>query len=199
MLMTPKEVLTEDQKAAWMAAVAEASMLGPETGDGRGWMFHGTDQLSSTHILLGGFRNHYDPTEAPERTFAYFGCIAAAASFAEKRMDADSPPALLAVLTSDLIAAGISIDPNYANHGDELPSDWRDHVRDGGTVRIKGGATLPSLRRFDISGIPLHPDAAEARRDRVSGPWRYYGRCRPHPDEASHIAIIEEEAPCPTP
>jgi len=199
MLVIAREVLTEAQKAAWKAAVAEAAALDAETGDGNGWMFHGTDHLSSTHILNDGFRNHFDPSEPPERIFGYFGCVATAASFAEKRMDADSPPALLAVRTSDLVTAGISIDPNYADSEDDLPTDWQSHVRAGGTVRIRGGAQLPSLRRFGISEVPLHPDAIQRRRDRLFNRMRYYGRCGPHASEAPHLAEIGESVPCPTP
>lgn len=195
MLLIPQENLTEGQKAAWDAAIAAASSLEPETGDGTGWMFHGTDHLSSTYILHDGFRDRLNTAEAPERTWAYFGSIAAAVHFAEERMDADSPPALLAVKTADLIAAGISIDPNYADDETVLPPDWESHVRDGGTVRVRGGAKFPSLRRFSISEVPLHPDAFERRQDRISSPMRFYGRCMPHPDEAPHLVDIEEARP----
>lgn len=188
MFLATPDCLTEEQKSAWAAVCARAEELPAETGDGNGWLFHGTDHLSSTHIMESGLADMLMGAD-PAKVWFYFGNLDTARFFALKRMNADSPPAILAVRTSDLIAHGMEPDPNYALEGEEVAETWQSAVAAGETVRVRG-AKFDNIVRFDIAEIPLHADAAQVRAERLAGDLGIYGATLPHAAEAAALAEI---------
>lgn len=188
MFLFVPDALTADQKAAFNEAVERAAELPAETGDGTGWLFHGTDHLSSTHIVEDGLADMLRGDE-PANVWFYFGSLETARFFALKRMEADSPPAIIAVRTSDLIAHGLEPDPNYAMEGEEVAANWQEAVAHGEPVRARG-AKFASVVRFDIADLPLHPDAAERRSERLAGSLGLYGATQPHAAEVAALADI---------
>ncbi len=182
------ERLTSEQRSAWALLQAQLSLLPKEDGSGDGWLFHGTDQISATWIMKEGFGHTRWPGMPQNEFQAYFGPLETAISFAEKRMEGDSPPAILAVKTSDLVSVGVEKDDNY---DDDASGDWREYVRNGGTVRIAGGQSLPTLQHFGISSVPLHPSAEENRVERMRSSNRYYGSRPPHPAEEPTVLHLQ--------
>lgn len=152
--------LTRAQREAWDAVVAAASALPAADGDGNGWLFHGTHHLAATHIIAEGFRDLHRRDLPPEQVHVFFADLRFAAAFAERNMDADSPPCLIAVRTSD-VAHALRSDDRYEG----WVEDWKGNLARGGAVRTTADVPMPSIRRIGIEGfgLPLHPNALPAR------------------------------------
>lgn len=173
------DLLTGDQKKAWTNLLGVLSELPAENGDGQGWLFHGTDQIAATYVMNEGFRSIVNPSS--DFCYGYFGDLATAQSFADKRMTADSPPAILAIRTADLLPHGIETDPNY---DENAPSDWKAYLEVGGTIRVRGNGPIKGLLQFGIAQLLLHPSAAH---DRASRPTNPLLSKPPHPLESEGI------------
>lgn len=174
-----------------------------DLGSGEGWLFHGTDHLSSTWILSEGFRSFREET-LPN---VYWGSANIAATFAEKAASSDSPPVLLAAPTRSVLASGTPcVDQNAleafpAGRGEpfrdwerlrpadgEPVTDWRQSYLSTGCVLMRGCRPVDGIKRYDISRFALHPDAPESRARRLGTSWLV----QPHPAETLSLEVDAE-------
>jgi hypothetical protein len=164
-------------------------LLPKETGDGKGWLFHGTHHIASTLILSEGWKDLYRSDLPPEEVHVFFGDVSTAANFAERNMDADSPPCIIAVRTED-VAHALRSDDRY----DDWLEDWRANLAAGGTVRTTGDIPMPSMRRLGIDhlGLPLHPNAPRYRQQRIERGGRIHPSDAMAPDDMP-IAVLDHE------
>lgn len=172
----------------WNVLVRRLQAL-DEYGDGKGWVFHGTDHVRAIHIVNSGFNfNLNDKDTAP----VFWGTANMAAGFAETKAAADSPPCILAARTRDVLSSGIAEadstayetgcsfrgDP-YHDRGraDRAKSDqnapWMRSLLDTGCFMVRGGSHVPRLRKYGIESLPLHPECIEARRARIDDRGRF--------------------------
>jgi hypothetical protein len=176
------DVVTKEQYLKWNILVRKLQSY-DEYGDGKGWLFHGTDHLQATHILHSGFNSFMrDPNMAP----VFWGTANIAAGFAEKKAAADSPPCILAARTADVLASGLAVadltadDTGCSFRGyhfsdkdravraasDSNPP-WLTSLLNTGCIMVERGRHVKGLQRHGITTLPLHPACVTARQARL--------------------------------
>ena len=179
MLVTPLNVLlTKPQKQHWDDLLAHwRAVEATESEDP--WVFHGTSCLRAGWIERDGF----DPSHIGEAgPGVHWGSVNIAECFALRHIRYDDPPALLAARLSDVLASGIAV-PDMAAveqpmgepfavpfrewiEGTEITS-WNDTYELLGAFGILGGRHVANLRVLALPNFPLHPEAVEARIERL--------------------------------